>query len=737
MARTTIVLLVIAVALGAYIALFERGSISSGERERRKGSALSEFVRNRVEKLELQRKGVTVVIARDVRAEPEDDASLWRVVAPYEAKADQEAVDTLLGELEWLDGRRRLEGIGPDDRKRFGLESPRYRLWFTVGKQRVPVTVGGDSPRNDGVYVSAGEPDVAYVVGKELVESLNQEPGHYHTKELYDDDVLFATSVGLELRGAQGERTLRRRDDWLWEFGAGGAGLASAPAVQSIVEGIRDLHAQRFVAQDVKDLARYGLAQPRSEVVLNRSIFGDKKDAKGKPVREQVSLRLRAGAPCEGHPGESYLTVDDTRTVNCVADQDLQKLDKALPELREERLLPLEDDAIAGAQLSARGTKLTLRKQDEKWTYEKSGGGPALKGEARPEAVADLWKALRAQKLTRIVEPAPANLARGPGLRVERSDGKPAYEVHTQASGSSELLAKRTNEPVAVAFPASAAELLDPVAARFRPLALRSDAKATPLSIEVRRAGVVERLKRNADNAFAIETPIAAPADGVSAPELARLLGSLEAVRFVADAPAPSHGLAPAKIEIAAEFPATGGKAATPQRLVLRLGALTEGGRFASIDGDSAVFVASARLSDLASFPLVSRTLLATPLEQLRTVEIERGGRRVRIEGHDGAFQAASGTTVSGEAALALAQALATLRASQTIAYGPSAAEQGFKQPAARVAVTSAGPTGAEASYSIEFGAEIAGGRYARRSDQPVTFVVPNEQFDRLLAAVP
>ena len=41
MARTTIVLLVIAVALGAYIALFERGSISSGERERRKGSALS------------------------------------------------------------------------------------------------------------------------------------------------------------------------------------------------------------------------------------------------------------------------------------------------------------------------------------------------------------------------------------------------------------------------------------------------------------------------------------------------------------------------------------------------------------------------------------------------------------------------------------------------------------------------------------------------------------------------
>src|SRR5262245_44170492 len=124
MARTSIVLLVVAVALAGYIVLVERGSISSGEREQRKGSALSEFVRARVEKLELQRKGATVVLVRDVNAEPDDPAAEWRVVAPYRAKADQEAIDTLLGELEWLDGRKRLEGIDAEDRKRFGLTTP-------------------------------------------------------------------------------------------------------------------------------------------------------------------------------------------------------------------------------------------------------------------------------------------------------------------------------------------------------------------------------------------------------------------------------------------------------------------------------------------------------------------------------------------------------------------------------------------------------------------------------------
>ena len=227
---------------------------------------------------------------------------------------------------------------------------------------------------------------------------------------------------------------------------------------------IKDLRARRFVAQDVKDLARYGLEQPRFELVLRRSRFGDKKDAKGKPVREQVSLRLRAGAACEGHAGESYVVIDDTGTVNCVADDDLKKLQKGLPELREDRLLPFDDDEIVGAELSARGVKVALRKQGEKWTYAKSGGGAALQGDARPEAVADLWKALRAQKLTRVLDEATQSVAGGPALRIELGDGKPAYEVRTQPVTGTDMIARRANEPFAVAFVASAAELLDPVA---------------------------------------------------------------------------------------------------------------------------------------------------------------------------------------------------------------------------------------------------------------------------------
>ena len=90
--RTSIVLALIAAALLGYILVFERGSVSTREREERKGSALPEFVRARVSKLEIQRKGATTVVSRDLAAEVDDDAALWQVQTPYHAKADQEAL---------------------------------------------------------------------------------------------------------------------------------------------------------------------------------------------------------------------------------------------------------------------------------------------------------------------------------------------------------------------------------------------------------------------------------------------------------------------------------------------------------------------------------------------------------------------------------------------------------------------------------------------------------------------
>lgn len=735
--RTSVVLAVIAAALLGYIFVFERGSISTGELEQRKGSALPQFVRARVSKLELQRKGVTTVLARDPEADVEDEAALWHVRAPYRAEADQNAVDILLGELEWLDGRRRLEGIDAQDEKRFGLTAPRYRLWFTVGTTRVPLVVGGESARGDGVYVSTGEPGVVYVVGKPFLEALDQDPGHFHSKELHEG-LFLSTTTALTLRDPQGERALRKGEHGLWQFERGAQGLASVPVVQNVIDAATDLRARRFVARDVKDLARYGLAEPRLQLTADISQFSlTDKDEKGNAKREQLTLRIRAGAACEGHDGESYVTVNDTATVHCAADEDLSKLNKSIADLRESRLLPLAQDEITRVVLARGGDELVLEQNADQtaWTYALNRGGESVsKAGAREGAVADWLKALGAMNALRFDVPKSAVANPEVTLRFSRKD-KPDFEVRAVPANGSELVALRDGEPQAVAFPAGALALLRAQTAPFRKLQLVQNQPSALRQLEVRRGDETERLVREGDG-FEVQTPIQAPADAIAAAELSRLLSELEAVRFVADAPEPNHGLASPSLVASADYePAKDAKKsdASRRRVVLRLGADIEGGRFAELEGERGVFVVSDQLANLLSAPLVSRTSLATPIEHLRAIETRRGPRSARVERQDEVFVPATSSEIEPAAAQALARAVATLRATRVVGYGPPAPDHGLDKPFAQITVVAEGEGGSEQRYTIALGAEIDGGRYARRDDQPVTFVLPKGAADALL----
>jgi hypothetical protein len=221
----------------------------------------------------------------------------------------------------------------------------------------------------------------------------------------------------------------------------------------------------------------------------------------------------------------------------------------------------------------------------------------------------------------------------------------------------------------------------------------------------------------------------------VIAGELARTLAALEAVRFEADIPSPAHGLATPTAVVTLEH-AEPGK--TPQRAMLELGAETEGGRFAQLRGQPGVFVLAARTAKLLLEPLVSRSSLATPLEQLRGVVLEHGGKRVEIARGDSGFAPAAGSSLGADAARALAEAVATLRAMRVLEYGAPGAETGLQRPTAQLEIAVADGGVNPQRHTLELGADAGqGARYARRSDMPVTFVLPKDAVDRLLSAAP
>jgi hypothetical protein len=125
--------------------------------------------------------------------------------------------------------------------------------------------------------------------------------------------------------------------------------------------------------------------------------------------------------------------------------------------------------------------------------------------------------------------------------------------------------------------------------------------------------------------------------------------------------------------------------------------------------------------------------LLATPLERLRAVEIEHGARRVRVERTGERFAAAPNTNLDSQNAQTIAEAVATLRALRVAGYGATTSEHGLQRPFARISIVAQDEAGAEQRYTIAIGAEVDGGRYARRDDQPITFVLPGAAIAALV----
>lgn len=732
--RTSVVFAVIAASLLAFILIFERGTPSSGELERRKDSALPGFVRDRVSKLEIQHAGKLTVLTRQVA---DDDAEpSWQVEAPYRAKADREAVDGLLSELEFLNPRRRLENISAADRAQFGFESPRFRVWFTLGGTRTRLLVGKASPRGDGVYVEGTVAGTALIVDEKITHTLAQEPTAYHAKELLGD-VRSGDATQLSVRDEHGERAVRR-DGSRWLLSTPALGLASEPAINDLLGALDGLRAKHFVAQSVSaaDAAGYGLSVPRIKVAVRQRAGA----AYGKPSNApESSAELQIGAACPGYPGESYASANGS--VMCVADADIAKLHPGVLELRERRLLPIDNaDEIGAVQVERGDTRLQLRKgkADAGWSYELTRAGTTLlQGVARADAVRAWFDALKASQALRF---EPAQAAASPAqehtsLRVTLAEGKAEYALDVEPT-SEGALALRAGESERAVLPASAIELLAPSAARFRALSLAHVPESALKELEIRRGNVLERIGRSADGKqFSVSAPVHAPLDAARFGELTRKLADLEAVRFVADTASPSHGLANPSAQLGVDYE-TDGKDAPRQHLGLRLGGATDGGRFAQLEGQAGVFVLPEQFAELLWQPLVSRTALSVPLETIEAVELESRGKSVRVERQGEAF-VAHGAAIEPGRVRVFVETLATLRASALTEYGPAQKAQGLQPAFARIVVSLKAAGAPLSRVELTLGAETPLGRHARRADLALGFIIPPSASEALVSLLP
>ncbi len=740
MQRTPVILGVLALLMLGFILFFERGSLSTTEREQRRGHVLETFVRDKITRLEVQRKGVTTVLERKPAESLGLPLGAWEVSAPYHAKAEADAVDSLLGAIEWIDARRTLHDVTADDMAKFGLGKPRYRVSFMIGRARSTFSIGSETPEGGSIYLQADDPKTVYVVGKDATEALDHDAAYFHTKELHEDNFSIYGARKLTVHDAHGEHVVEKRGDYFWLTKPEQC-LASEAVMGDLVSGLDGLRAQRFVTAQPKSLVEFGLDAPTFDAHLESQTYGPLPKPGDKAHAQ--ALWLRVGKACAEHDGESYIRVDDG-PIMCAANADLDKLKAQMGALRDLRLLALDGSQIHGVRVQAASRELVLTQDGDSWHYKRLDHGKEIAaGAADPAAVADWLKALSTVTADSISgAPPPRVVGDVVGdatvITFDRGKDKPAYRVCFGDGAAGHIGVARTDEPMTLLFATSVLELVDTSTARFRKHALLDEKEDDWRSLSLTRKGGVRETVTKVGAAYRFEAPVSTEPERATVDEIVRVFSKLEAARFVADAPSPVHGLADPAFVLELQYAADGG---SQTRHVLRLGSEIDAGRYAQLDADPQVFIAPTALVSQLREPLVSHAALATPLEQIQRVRVEQGHYILEIERSGNAFVPSKGSAGDAARAEALARALATLRASHVPAYGAPSSGEGLDHSAARIVVTRVG-NAQPASYTLLIGNAAPGAAAnadvpVRRSDLAVAFTVPTRAVDELLSRVP
>lgn len=700
--RVTLALAGVAAAMFAFIVLVESGSLTTGEVASRRGHVVERFVRARVSGLVLEREGTRIRLLRH-REVDEDldtfDVGTWTIEEPIASPADPDSVDALLSAVEWLDARRELSGVTAEDRARFGLDAPRATLRITVADEEMTVLVGGDDPRGEGVYLAIDtDPERAYVVGTDFPEALEHDVDHFRRKELFPDFRTRDASTAL-LTNASGTVELER-EGGRWRLRRPVEMYGRASTIEEMLRALTDLRAARFLAETDEALEdAWGLSAPSRELAVTLVAWpaGSTHAGEARP-----DLRVRVGAACPDHEDE-VVVVAGAGPVVCVDADSVTRFDAAPERLREARVVATPDDDVERVEIEVGDARFSVRRDDDGWLLVEEGAGGPVERAADATAVEEWLGALRREELTSL-EPATddAIAARGltrarATLTLTRTDDGGSEIVRLGGADDAGVWVRRGDEAQLTHYGSAVGELLVPTPVRFRARRLVDRQRDEIDRITVVRGGAEERLEKDG-SAWRVVAPFAAGADGATAGDVTDAFGPLEAVRFVAAAPAREHGLEAPRATVRVHYAGggasddageddghghgghdddesdeEGGGRATAARdpldVALRIGAPAEGGAFAQLEGEQTVFVVGQALVDAVLHPLVSRDVLAVAASDVASVTILHGAARHALV-HADAGWTLDGSPAPADATQRLFDRLADLRAIGTTAYG-------------------------------------------------------------------
>ena len=224
-------------------------------RERR----LTELTRYDIDGLVLASREQTIELAKQ--------EGRWRLLQPINARASRERIEDLLGKLTDLEADSFVTDK-PEDLAAYGLDRPVVATTLKKGEEKVKVLFGKTLADRLNIYAKNDAETTVVTLKIDILDELGVTADDFRDRQV--THLVAANVEQLEVKLPKEVVKFRKEDD-KWQF-VDRAGLAiDSSAVDDFVKSVQDAQIEKFVAEEVSDPAKYGLAEPRAVITLPTS----------------------------------------------------------------------------------------------------------------------------------------------------------------------------------------------------------------------------------------------------------------------------------------------------------------------------------------------------------------------------------------------------------------------------------------------------------------------------------
>src|SRR5436305_9509832 len=258
--RTTLILFVLALAIGLFIKFYESKRPNTQEANRRAQNIIN-FERDKNDGIVIQNA--------DERIELKRTGKKWRLESPVKDLADSSAVENLLFDLEdWKkDTTISAKEIEADKNRlaEYGVAKAKLRLKLQGPSAPPEVFFGNNAALEGKIYVRLENSKDVFLAAQSIKNQISKKPEEFRDRKLTDTIATQVTRLSLKI--AAGEMELQKQGDH-WQIVKPLRARADDQKVNDFIAQITTSRIAQFVADDAGDLHPYGLTEPRGTVTI-------------------------------------------------------------------------------------------------------------------------------------------------------------------------------------------------------------------------------------------------------------------------------------------------------------------------------------------------------------------------------------------------------------------------------------------------------------------------------------